>query len=240
MSIFHQRLRQLIRESGMKDSEVSKRVGRGTAYISNLINKEADPGFSVIIRICDLFDVTPDYFIGREPRAEVSEIIYQNQIDSVAEMLVQNSLAQARKRLLNRSPNPTLDEVMNWWHRNRESYEHSDAIVAFFDVYSPPDQSRLPRIVSMGRESLATRSIGIQSVEKLRRVYQDLGPDHLKGIVDAHVETHSRQNPLLTIENINVVLPDKRRMPLDYKRLLLPVTNTKGNEFIINYSSPVD
>lgn len=240
MSIFHQRLRQLIRESGLKDSDVSKQVGRGTAYISNMINTEADPGFSVIIRICDLFDVTPDYFIGRESRSEISEIIDQNVLETHAEMLVQISLTQARKRLLNRTPHPSLDEVMNWWHRNRQSYDHNEAIAAFFDVYLPPDQSGLPRIVAVGRESLATRSIGVQSVEKLRTVYQDLGPDHLKGIVDAHLEAHEQKNPLLTVENINIVLPDKRRLTIDYKRLLLSVRTVKGDQFVINYSSPID
>ena len=92
----------------------------------------------------------------------------------------------------------------------------------------------------MGPNSLASTAFGVADAAQLKNLLQTFSEDLCEKIVIDHVKA-SQGNPVLTIENLDVKLPG-RSFPARfvYKRLLLPVHDGNGNEYILNYSQPLD
>lgn len=66
MITFGERVRELRKEKGLSQIELSKNVGVGKSVISLWELNECEPTLSKLIALADFFGVTLDYLAGRE------------------------------------------------------------------------------------------------------------------------------------------------------------------------------
>lgn len=62
---FGKRLRELRKLKGLSQEQVGKELGFSARAYSHYENGERDPSITTLIKLCDFFDVTADYLIGR-------------------------------------------------------------------------------------------------------------------------------------------------------------------------------
>lgn len=69
------RIRELRERSGMKQATLADRLHVGASALSNYESGIRDPSTDTILMLCDIFDVTADYLLGRtdNPSSTASE-----------------------------------------------------------------------------------------------------------------------------------------------------------------------
>ena len=63
---FSKRLRQLRIEEGLKQCELAERIGTTQRKISYLEAGHTEPDLATLWKLCDYFDVSADYLLGRK------------------------------------------------------------------------------------------------------------------------------------------------------------------------------
>lgn len=61
----HQRLKELRIERGLKLKEVAEQLNVTIRSISRYEDGTREPSIEILIKLCDLYDVSADYLIGR-------------------------------------------------------------------------------------------------------------------------------------------------------------------------------
>jgi transcriptional regulator with XRE-family HTH domain len=237
----HDKLKDVISTSGMTYQELSREIGQGDRYISNLLKSQSDPGFSTVAKICAVLGVTPNQLTGVDDSltlqtSPATEKMVQRQADKL--LLQVSNLA--RQRLAAGGISPTIDDLLEWWHREDGVLWDFERFSEQIDLYAPPEAtSRAIEPVRAGRDSLASRSFGTEDTESLRRFIRALPDDMNEKLVLDQVETH-RQGPKISIEELVIKLPDVNTPAIfKYKRLYLPVRDLNGSEMILNYSQAI-
>lgn len=65
MIYFGDKLRELRTERNMTQEELANRLGIVKATVSGYETSQTYPSIEVLIKLCDIFDVTSDYLLGR-------------------------------------------------------------------------------------------------------------------------------------------------------------------------------
>ncbi|SLN62144.1 hypothetical protein PEL8287_03381 [Roseovarius litorisediminis] len=242
MSDFHDRLRQLIKASDYDYKGLSLAIGQGERYISNLLANKSDPGYSSVIRICSALGVTPNQLSGLNDQISlVGQDIDTNIVSAHAERILTSVTREAHRKLSQRGTKPLLDDVLTWWHQHNGLLSNFETLSEHVDLYRAPEpDARLPDPYLIGTQSLAAVSFGIKTADHLRHLFTTFDKDLSQSVTMAHVQTNKGQ-PLLSIEEIDVNLPG-HSFPLRfvYKRLLLPVRDSGGNRYVLNYSQALE
>ena len=63
---FNERLRELRIEKGLKQKEVAEYLGMTAKGYAFYELGEREPSIETILKLCDYFDVTADYLLGRK------------------------------------------------------------------------------------------------------------------------------------------------------------------------------
>jgi len=242
MQDFHDKLKSLIHASGMDYKQLSLKIGQGERYISNMLNSKSDPGFGTVAKLCAELNVTPNHLLGIEDKLTVVGPQFEKQLVSAqAERLLNAVTREAQARLLSAGVRPSFDDVLLWWHQQKGLLANFDGFETHIDLFKPPKiDSTRPIPHYMGPNSLASTAFGVADAAQLKNLLQTFSEDLCEKIVIDHVKA-SQGNPVLTIENLDVKLPGCRfPARFVYKRLLLPVHDGNGNEYILNYSQPLD
>ena len=67
---FSQRLKQLRKDKHLTQAQVAKRIGVTASMVSSYETDIRLPSYEVMVRIADVFGVTVDYLLCRQPRRE--------------------------------------------------------------------------------------------------------------------------------------------------------------------------
>ena len=67
--LFYERLREERLKANLKQSELGEKAGVGKTAISMYETGEREPKLNTLIAMANLFDVSIDYLVGREPLA---------------------------------------------------------------------------------------------------------------------------------------------------------------------------
>ncbi len=239
---FHERLRSYIHDSPYDYRSLSLEIGQGERYISNLLSAKSDPGYSSVVKICSVLGLTPNMMAGLSDQISLSaEEIDNNIVTAQAERILTAISREAHRKLSQRGVHPLIDDVLTWWHQQHGVLSNFDGLAEHVDLYVAPEpSSALPEPYQVGQKSLAAKSFGIESAEHLRYLFTTFDENLFEQVRLAHVET-TRGDPQLSIQEIDVVLP-RHTFPLrfTYKRLLLPVKDTDGNSYVLNYSQALE
>lgn len=65
MEGFGKRLKELRKEKGISVIELSKKINYSKSVIFYWQSDEREPSISALKALCDFFDVSADYFLGR-------------------------------------------------------------------------------------------------------------------------------------------------------------------------------
>jgi transcriptional regulator with XRE-family HTH domain len=242
MSEFHDRLRSHIHEAGYDYRSLSLAIGQGERYISNLLAGKSDPGYSTVVKICSALGLTPNQLAGLDDQiALAGGPIDDRVISAHAERILSSVTHEAHRKLARRGTRPLLDDVLTWWHQQDGLLSNFDRLSEHVDLYHAPDpEAALPEPYRVGQQSLACVSLGVETADHLRYLLTTFDEKLCENVKLAHVETR-RGDPKLSIEKIDVTLPG-HSFPLrfEYKRLLLPVHDQDGNEYVLNYSQALE
>ena len=66
MGMYGKRIRELREERDMTQAELAKELHVSQITVSRFELEQHDLGTQMIIKICDIFDVSADYLLGRE------------------------------------------------------------------------------------------------------------------------------------------------------------------------------
>lgn len=239
---FHQRLKALIQSSDYDYKSLSLKIGQGERYISNLLSNRSDPGYSSVVKICSALGLTPNQIAGLDDQITLAGGDLDAQVVTThADRILSAVTKEAHRKLATRGAQPLLDDVLTWWHQQGGVLSNFDTLSEHVDLYrAPTPDMRLPEPFKIGQQSLATRSFGVNSVEHLRYLFTTFDEKVSESVRMAHVET-SKGEPQLSIQELDVTLPG-HSFPLRfvYKRLLLPVKDTHGNNYVLNYSQALE
>lgn len=103
--IFAERLTELREEAGLKQAELSKKMGVARQTISNYENAERGVNIDFLAQIADFFDVSVDYLMGRtEVKKAVGDISNACITTGLTEMAIEklSKFSKSEKRLLSR------------------------------------------------------------------------------------------------------------------------------------------
>jgi len=65
------------KELGLKQNQVTEMAGLSDKYLSNIETARSIPSIDVLMRICDVLNVTPDYFlIGSQNFTQESDVLH--------------------------------------------------------------------------------------------------------------------------------------------------------------------
>ena len=242
MTDFHERLKTYIKNSPFDYRSLSLEIGQGERYISNLLSGKSDPGYSSVVKICSALGITPNEIAGLNDQISIlGDEVDSRIVTAQAERVLTAVTREAHRKLASRGARPLLDDVLTWWHQQGGLLSNFDLLSEHVDLYvAPTPDSHLPEPYQIGHESLAARSFDIQSTEHLRHLFTTFDKNLTEQVQLAHVEA-SKGQPNLSIQKIDVLLPG-HTFPLrfNYKRLLLPVHDTQGNEYVLNYSQALE
>lgn len=58
------RLREVIRNSGMEQKEIARRIGVSPQTVSKYMTKDIFPALDTLAKLCHVLDVSSDYILG--------------------------------------------------------------------------------------------------------------------------------------------------------------------------------
>lgn len=242
MADFHDRLKTYIVNSDYDFKSLSLQIGQGERYISNLLSTKSDPGFSNVVKMCAALGLSPNQIAGLTDEVTLfSDNLDQHVVSAQAEKILTAVTKETYRKLSRRGVKPLLDDVLTWWHQQRGLLNNFDKLSEHVDLYAAPRlDSYLPEPIRVGYNSLAAQSFGVQSAEHLRHLLTTFDGELIERVRLSHVAA-TKGEPQLSIEEIDVELPG-HTFPLrfSYKRLLLPVRDSDGNDYVLNYSQALE
>jgi len=239
---FHHRLKTLIQSSDYDYKSLSLKIGQGERYISNLLSNRSDPGYTSVVKICSALGLTPNQIAGLDDQITLAGTDVDARVVSAhADRILSAVTKEAHRKLATRGAQPLLDDVLSWWYQQGGLLANFDMLSEHVDLYrAPKSNARTPDPYKIGHQSLATRSFGVNSTEHLRYLFSTFDSKLSQEVAMSHVNT-LKGDPHLSIQEIDVTLPG-HSFPLRfvYKRLLLPVKDTGGNGYVLNYSQALE
>ena len=64
MNRFQERLREVLKESGISQRELAKRLFLSQSIVNNYCTGRREPSLNVLVAICKELDVSADYLLG--------------------------------------------------------------------------------------------------------------------------------------------------------------------------------
>ncbi len=87
-----QRIAARRRELGLKQFTVNEMAGLSDKYLSNIERATSVPSIDVLMKLCDVLQTTPDYFLlgtSSNPNGEVNQLHVQNLLSRLNEKQLQ-------------------------------------------------------------------------------------------------------------------------------------------------------
>ena len=238
LDFFFGNLLQLMSEAGMSKRQLSVAIGGNDGYISDVLAQRISPKLETVYAIANVLKVDVADLLRPGPSFGVTSGNRQNYwVERTAEEFLASALSKSRDAAAHEAP--TFDAVLNWWHANDGMLTALDSIAQYIEIFESPDEEEMrPRPFKIGRESLASRELGLSGPEHLMRVFDSSSPDVSRAVAVAHLDVAGGQ-PQLSVHTILFYLSSGNVVELIYNRLLLPCKDGNGHGYVVNYSKPV-
>jgi transcriptional regulator with XRE-family HTH domain len=238
---FHKRLERRAKSLGMSMSQISKQVGKPAAYFSNMLANENDPSGSMLVRLAEALETTPNDLLGISNRYQfISEEEDETFVDDQASALVLAVKQRAREKLCEIGRRPGVKEIVGWALRNNGKLEDFDKMLDFSTLYEQPKESDiLPIATHVGQKSLASQTLFASCSDHLNSLMRAMPKTLMSQLIfdQSKLETG---RPIITVEKINVSLPDEGvDVDFEYLRAYIQLTDTTGKKLVLNYSEPI-
>lgn len=241
MSDFHNRLERRAKQLGLPMSHVSRLVGKPDGYFSNMIANQNDPSGSMLVRISEALDATPNDLLGISSRFSLLDNEGDESfVSDHAAALVIAAQARAKEKLCEIGMRPTVKQIIGWSLRNNGRLEDFTRVMEFATLYAKPESGqRIPTSTHVGQQSLATQTLQTSSSEHLNSLLRAM-PDKFTAHLVADQSKLEHGRPIITVEKISVDVPDQGvSVDFEYLRAYVLLTDKDGKELILNYSEPI-
>ena len=238
LDFFFGNLLQLMGEAGLSKRQLSVAIGGNDGYISDILAQRITPKLDTVYAIANVLKVDVADLLRPGPSFGVTAGNRQNYwVERTAEEFLASALSKSRDAAAHEAP--TFDAVLNWWHANDGMLTALDSIAQYIEIFEAPDEKEMrPRPYKIGRESLASRELGLSGPEHLMKVLDSSSPDVLRSMVLAHLDVAGGQ-PKLSVHTVMANMSSGNVVEMIYNRLLLPCKDGNGQNYILNYSKPV-
>ncbi len=200
-------------------TRLSEDAGLRSGYLTKLFSTHKNstpnpaaigPGFFNIKKICDLIGITPNDLSGHN-------------VD-----------------------NPhTIDAMLNRYEYGGKRLEAFEDVMEILDIYRQPSpEDKTLSLYHLGENSLVSRefkkhdiNLDIEKWQRFINLFKYL--DFRSKIMNAYKDVEKTEI-MVSQERLNLPIPQRRRrIKVEYFRLLLSVKNYKGQKFVISYSKEI-
>ena len=237
LNFFFGNLNGLLSRAGITKAQLSREIGASEHFVGEMMAARTSPDLETVYAIAGALKVDVADLLRPGPSFAVMADDRDNRwVERDAEMKLSAELAQAR---VNTDEPPSFDAVLSWWHSNGRLMTGVDSFSRYIELFEPPDANELmPRPLQIGAESLAAKELGKNDPDLFRQVFEKMEPKIAQRVARAHLEASGDQ-PRLSVHTISFAVSEGDMVELSYARLLLPVKDGSGHEYIMNYSKPI-
>lgn len=238
--IDYDRVERVLAMRGLSYERCSRMMGAGGKFLTNARRNHSDIGASKLALLSSVTGVDPRYFMGLTDDLEL-DIGEENPtvLKARAHRLLSDLIAELGNELRQGGVSASLDEVMDWWSETDGDVGKLAQLRDQVDLYEAPSPTTGNPIANRaGPRSLSAKFLDIQSADDLTKIIVDLGNPLTEKTLNAHFETMIGR-PHLTVESLNYTPKAHNGMArhqITYKRLLLPVSDRLGHNYVLNFS----
>ena len=238
LDFFFGNLLQLMTDAGMSKRQLSVAIGANDGYISDILAHRTSPHLETLYAIASVLKVDVADLLRPGPSFGVSSGDGKNYwVERTAEEFLASALTKSRDAASHEAP--TFDSVLNWWHANDGMLTALDSIAQYIEIFEAPDEVEMrPRPYKIGRQSLASRELGLSGPEHLMKLLESSSPDVVRSVALAHMDVAGGQ-PKLSVHTVMANMSSGNVVEMIYNRLLLPCKDGNGQRYVVNYSKPV-
>jgi transcriptional regulator with XRE-family HTH domain len=236
-NVLRRKIQFLIDAQGRNIAELSEEIGKSRGYLSEFVDRNGteDPSFGTMSLLAKKLGVSLSYF--DEDTTEF-EITTARDIDREAATLLSGVMRSARARMLAQGARPTMDCIVSWWQENGGRLINCEALLPYVDLVSSNPNEAIPAVAHVGHLGLSAETLKSQDVSKLQSFIDTLDEADMAEL----------KKTISTVRRIVVgmVTPQSRTVPasaseqalkVDFVRLMLPVTDAKGDPYVLNFST---
>lgn len=235
LGYFFGNLERLLGAARLTPRQLSEAIGREPDHVAEMIRWRMSPGLEMVYAMADALKVDPADLVRPTVPFGFTTESARDWAEKVAERVLAGTLDDGWLPI---DEVPTIDEVLSWWHANDGLLTATERLDAHVDIFDRPDIVKMcPVPVRMGEQSLIARELKISTPEQLGQVLERSGLAIRRRIAMAHADVVGRR-PMLSMHSLLIDLFSGRLVKLSYVRLLLPVRDSEGRHFVMNYSKP--
>lgn len=239
---FKQNVQSILEAQNMTEKELSVRAGFDTnTAVTAMMRADVLPSMAAPMRLADALGVPVDALMqDRQAHLETSfEALPVQKVDNEAARLLCAVFKATDRAIDGVTDRPTLDSIIAWWKESDGDLSSSDQILPFFDLVKATETLQaIPKVSHVGERGLSAETLGSSESDRLTAFIRTLSVSDLEEL-NGNIQT-------VTQTGIGMVSPQKRvvsfpeaneALQVSFVRLMLPVKDTKGTQFVLNYST---
>lgn len=234
-------LHQIMQTQSLTAEELSQRTGVRPDHLAGILSGTQAPSLSMVVKLAEALELSVDVLLrGRlDHLAQEFQALPVHEVDRQAARLL-SAVFRATERSLNRKGDqPTLDAIIAWWKDTDGDLSHSAQMTPHFDLVSAANAlTAVPRIHHVGALGLSATTLGSAENARLERFLETLSTSDLAEL-NGQIRSvaHTGVGMITPLRRIVPLLETNETVEVRFVRLMLPVKDTQGTQFVLNYST---
>lgn len=239
---FRANLKSIMQSQNLSETELSVRAGFDQEHaIADILRGGALPNMAAPVRLADALGVPVDVLLRdrNDHLKHEFEAVPVQEVDRQAALLL-SAVFKATERSLDRlGDRPTLDSIISWWKETDGDLNRGDQIAPHFDLVSAAEAlTAIPRIHHVGALGLSATTLGSADNSRLENFLETLSTSDLAEL-NGQIRSvaHSGVGMITPLKRIVPFPETNETVEVSFVRLMLPVRDTTGTLFVLNYST---
>jgi transcriptional regulator with XRE-family HTH domain len=239
---FRTNLKNIMQSQNLSAAELSLRAGfEKEDAIAAMMRGTNLPNMATPVRLADALGVPVEVLFRdqREHLKQVFEAVPIQEVDRQAALLMSAVFKSAERSLERLGDRPTLDSIVSWWKETDGDLSRCDQISPHFDLVSAAEAlTSVPRIHHVGALGLSATTLGSAENSRLEHFLETLSKSDLAEL-NGQIRTvaHSGVGMITPLKRIVPFPETNETIEVSFVRLMLPVRDTSGTLFVLNYST---
>ena len=239
---FRTNLKTIMQAQNLTEEELAVRAGfEEEGAIAAIMRGGAMPNMAAPVRLADALGIPVDVLLRdrTDHLQHEFEALPVQEVDRQAARLL-SAVFKATERSLDRiGDRPTLDSIISWWKETDGDLSLSEQIAPHFDLVSAAEAlTSVPRIHHVGALGLSATTLGSAENSRLETFLETLSTSDLAEL-NGQIRSvaHSGVGMITPLKRIVEFPETNETVEVSFVRLMLPVRDTSGTLFVLNYST---
>ena len=234
----------LMKKRNLNRAQLSRAAGyKNINKVTTVLNGNSLPSIDFAARIADALDAEVGDLFRKHDELQATEFTIQpaDIVEEKAANLVNAMLQSAHRQLIDMGNPPTIDAVSSWWQEHGGRLEACDQLAPHFDLVSGPKRDgSIPTIHKVGYKSLTAQTLKSHDTDMMAQFLRTLDEADLEGLQKCITTVSHSGIGLLSPQTRIVDMPGMvAPMEVSFMRLMLPVTDSDGTPYVLNFSTLV-